>query len=151
MEECYEANYQPLDLTAYVEDRNYRFYELQNELLKNVNNSEKYDSILWEMFPFIEGVVRSLAKKKICKGVSKTIPDFDGKCFEAALETMGYYKDFPYYRAKKLENVAFHKVRQVFLNKNTALFEQSKSVDYLHDIGIEISTDDFLIYGDTEE
>lgn len=124
MADCYLANYPPLDLTLYEGDRNYDFYVLQNKYLK-----EQSELILWQMFPFIEGVVKSLAKKNICKGCS--VPDFEGKSLEAALIVMNKYKEFPYYRAESLETVCFYKVREIFLNKNLQLEERTKSYDYL--------------------
>ena len=124
--ECYQKNYPPLDLTKYEGDRNYEFYRLQNELCKN----GKIDTeILWKMFPIIEAVVASLAKKNICVGCN--VPDFEGKCFEASLRVMNYYKNFPYFKAKKLENVAFWKVREVFLDGNLQLNERTRDFDYI--------------------
>ena len=35
--ECYIANYPPLDLSLYQNDRNYNFYKLQNDLLPFLN------------------------------------------------------------------------------------------------------------------
>ena len=86
-------------------------------------------AIIWKMFPYIEGVVESLAKKKVCVGCK--VPDFEGKSFEASLRVMNYYKTFPYFRAKKLENVAFHKVREVFLDGNLKLNERTRDFDYV--------------------
>ena len=104
--ECYIANYPPLDLSAYKKDRNYNFYKLQNDLLITYNKEHRADkNILWQMFGTIENVVSSLAKKNICIGCN--VPDFDGKVFEAAIRVLNYYEKFPYFRAKKLENVAF--------------------------------------------
>ena len=86
-------------------------------------------NILWKMFPYIESVVESIAKKNVCAGCK--VPDFEGKSFEAALRVLQHYKKFPYFRAKKLENVAFHKVREVFLNGNLQLNERTRDFDYL--------------------
>lgn len=128
--ECYIKNYPPLDLTQYEGDRNYEFYRLQNELLLDYNKTRETNAkILWKMFPYIEGVVESLAKKKVCVGCK--VPDFEGKSFEASLRVMNYYKRFPYFRAKKLENVAFHKVREVFLDGNLQLNERTRDFDYV--------------------
>jgi hypothetical protein len=127
--DCYQKNYPPLDLSQYEGDRNYRFYELQNQLCKD----GKIDSnILWQMFPIIEGVVSSLAKKNICPGCN--VPDFEGKCFEASLRVMGYYQRFPYFKAKKLENVAYWKVKEVFLDGNLQLNERSSDFDYIFNL-----------------
>ena len=128
--DCYIQNYPPLDLSKYEKDRNYNFYKLQNELLLDYNKTGKTnEKILWEMFPYIEGVVESLAKKNVCAGCK--VPDFEGKSFEATLRVMQYYKRFPYFRAKKLENVAFHKVREVFLDGNLQLNERTRDFDYV--------------------
>ena len=128
--ECYIKNYPPLDLSKYEGDRNKEFYKLQNDLLIEYNKTGKTDkTILWKMFPYIEGVVESLAKKKVCVGCM--VPDFEGKAFEASLRIMGYYERFPYFRAKKLENVAFHKVREVFLDGNLQLNERTRDFDYV--------------------
>ena len=130
--DCYLSNYPPLDLslTKYKKDRNLRFYEIQNELLISYNQNGKIDKkILWEMFPYIEGVVKSLAKKNVCAGCK--VPDFDGKVLEATLKVMQHYENFPYFRAKKLENVAFHKVREVFFDKNLQLNERTISMSVL--------------------
>ena len=81
------------------------------------------------MFPYIEGVVKSLAKKNVCAGCK--VPDFDGKALEATLKVMQHYENFPYFRAKKLENVAFHKVREVFLDKNLQINERTISMSVL--------------------
>ena len=128
--ECYISNYPPLDLSKYEGDRNYNFYKYQNELLLWYNRHHEINKeILWKMFPYIEGVVESLAKKKVCVGC--VVPDFEGKSFEASLRVMGYYECFPYFRAKKLENVAFHKVREVFLDGNLQINERTRDFDYL--------------------
>lgn len=128
--DCYIKNYPPLDLSKYERDRNYEFYKLQNELLLDYNKTGKTNNtILWQMFPYIEGVVESLAKKNVCAGCN--VPDFEGKSFEASLRVMTYYKKFPYFRAKKLENVAFHKVREVFLDGNLQLNERTRDFDYV--------------------
>ena len=128
--DCYIKNYPPLDLSKYEGDRNYEFYKLQNDLLLDFNRTGKTNTaILWKMFPYIEGVVESLAKKKVCVGCK--VPDFEGKSFEASLRVMNYYKTFPYFRAKKLENVAFHKVREVFLDGNLQLNERTRDFDYV--------------------
>ena len=128
--ECYIKNYPPLDLERYKKDRNYEFYKLQNELLLDYNKTGVTNkTILWKMFPYIEGVVESLAKKNVCVGCK--VPDFESKAFEASLRVMNYYKMFPYFRAKKLENVAFHKVREVFLNGNLQLNERARDFDYV--------------------
>ena len=128
--ECYIKNYPPLDLTQYVRDRNYEFYKLQNDLLLEYSKTGKTNAqTLWKMFPYIEGVVESLAKKKVCVGCK--VPDFESKSFEASLRVMNYYKRFPYFRAKKLENVAFHKVREVFLDGNLQLNERTRDFDYV--------------------
>ena len=128
--DCYIANYPPLDLSKYEKDRNYNFYKYQNELLIWYNTHHEINKeILWKMFPYIEGVVESLAKKKVCTGCK--VPDFEGKSFEASLRVMGYYERFPYFRAKKLENVAFHKVREVFLDGNLQINERTRDFDYV--------------------
>ena len=134
--ECYIHNYQPLDLKKYEGDRNYEFYKLQNELLEEYNKTGKTNEvILWKMFPFIEGVVSSLAKKNVCTGCN--VPDFDGKSLEASLRVMNYYKSFPYFRARKLENVAFHKVREVFLDKNLQIEERSRDLEKFTNIAVD--------------
>ena len=74
-------------------------------------------------------VVESIAKKKVCVGCK--VPDFEGKSFEASLRVMSYYQKFPYFRAKKLENVVFHKVREVFLDGNLQLNERTRDFDYV--------------------
>lgn len=128
--DCYIKNYPPLDLSKYEKDRNYEFYKLQNDLLLEYNRTGQTNKeTLWKMFPYIEGVVESLAKKKICTGCK--VPDFEGKSFEASLRVMGYYERFPYFRAKKLENVAFHKVREVFLDGNLQINERTRDFDYV--------------------
>lgn len=149
--DCYLANYPPLDLSKYTNDRNLEFYQLQNELITEFNKTGKTNSeILWRMRPFIEGVVSSLAKKKICTGCN--VPNFDEKVFEATLRVMKHYQDFPYFRAEKLENYSFHKVREVFLDKNLQINERTRDFDYVleleqnrekYDIG-----DDYYDYGD---
>lgn len=128
--DCYIQNYPPLDLSKYSKDRNLEFYKLQNDLLLEYNRTGKTDTnILWKMFPYIEGVVESIAKKKVCVGCK--VPDFEGKSFEASLRVMSYYQKFPYFRAKKLENVVFHKVREVFLDGNLQLNERTRDFDYV--------------------
>ena len=128
--ECYINNYPPLELSKYEKDRNYEFYKLQNDLLVEYNKTGKINKeMLWKMFPYIEGVVESLAKKNVCAGCK--VPDFEGKSFEATLRVMQLYKKFPYYRAKKLENVVFHKVREVFLDGNLQLNERTRDFDYV--------------------
>jgi hypothetical protein len=125
--DCYLANYPPLDLSKYKNDRNYSFYKLQNDLLLNYNKTHTIDkNILWQMFGTIENVVSSLAKKNICKGCN--VPDFDNKVFEAATRVLGYYEKFPYFRAKGIENVAYWKVKEVFLDGNLQLNE--RAVDF---------------------
>ena len=125
--DCYIANYPPLDLSKYKNDRNYNFYKLQNDLLLNYNKTHTIDkNILWQMFGTIENVVSSLAKKNICKGCN--VPDFDNKVFEAATRVLGYYEKFPYFRAKGIENVAYWKVKEVFLDGNLQLNE--RAVDF---------------------
>ena len=128
--DCYIKNYPPLDLSKYEKDRNYEFYRLQNKLITEYSKIDKINtSILWKMFPYIEGVVESIAKKNICAGCK--VPDFDEKSFEASLRVMNYYRNFPYFRAKKLENVVFHKVREVFLDGNLQLNERTRDYDYI--------------------
>ena len=128
--DCYLSNYPPLDLSKYEKDRNYEFYRLQNELLLEYNKTGKTNKeILWKMYPYIEGVVESLAKKKVCVGCK--VPDFEGKSFEATLRIMSIYERFPFFRAKKLENVAFHKVREVFLDGNLQINERTRDFDYI--------------------
>jgi hypothetical protein len=122
--DCYLANYPPLDLSKYKNDRNYNFYKLQNDLLLNYNKTHTIDkNILWQMFGTIENVVSSLAKKNICKGCN--VPDFDNKVFEAATRVLGYYEKFPYFRAKGIENVAYWKVKEVFLDGNLQINERA--------------------------
>lgn len=128
--DCYLSNYPPLDLSKYEKDRNYEFYRLQNELLLDYNKTGKTNKeILWKMYPYIKGVVESLAKKKVCVGCK--VPDFEGKSFEATLRIMSIYERFPFFRAKKLENVAFHKVREVFLDGNLQINERTRDFDYV--------------------
>ncbi|MCQ2587950.1 MAG: hypothetical protein MJ174_07530 [Treponema sp.] len=134
-EDCYQKNYPPLDLEKYKKDRNYRFYELQNEYLLTHDMN-----VLWEMFPVIEGVCSSLAKK-FGKGI--VIPDFDGKVMEAALKVMQHYQSFPYFRAKKLENVAFHKVREVIFDKNLQINERTITLDALLELEQEEEEDEY--------
>lgn len=134
--DCYLQNYPPLDLSKYEGDRNYEFYKLQNDLLLEFNATGKSNKeILWKMFPYIEGVVESLAKKNVCAGCK--VPDFDGKCLEATSRIMAHYEAFPYFRANKLENVAFHKVREVFLDGNLRLNERARDYDYLLELTLE--------------
>ena len=122
--DCYIANYPPLDLSAYKNDRNYNFYKLQNDLLLTYNKTHKIDkNILWQMFEIIENVVSSLAKKNICKGCN--VPDFDSKTFEAATRVLNYYEKFPYFRAVGIENVAYWKMKEVFLDGNLQLNERA--------------------------
>lgn len=153
--ECYIKNYPPLDLSKYERDRNYEFYKLQNELLLDYNKTGKTNKeILWKMYPYIEGVVESLAKKNVCAGCN--VPDFEGKSFEATLRVMGYYERFPYFRAKKLENVAFHKVREVFLDGNLQLNERTRDFDYVLELErerekIEMGVIDNVCGSDREE
>ena len=129
-EDCYIQNYPPLDLSKYEGDRNYNFYKLQNDLLIEYNKTgETNKKTLWEMFPYVEGVVESLAKKNVCAGC--VVPDFEGKSFEASIRVLNHYERFPYFRAKKLENVAFHKVREVFLDGNLQLNERTRDFDYV--------------------
>ena len=107
--DCYITNYPPLDLSVYEGDRNYHFYELQNDLLLTYNKTHKIDkNILWQMFETIESVVGSLAKKNICVG--------------------------PYFRAKKLENVAYWKMKEVFLDGNLQLNERATDFDYVSNL-----------------
>lgn len=135
-DDCYLSNYPPLDLSKYEGDRNYEFYRLQNELLMDYNKTGKTNKeILWKMYPYIEGVVESLAKKNICIGCN--VPDFFGKSLEASLKIMGIYERDPYFRAKKLENVAFHKVQEVFLNGNLKLNERARDYDNLLEMALE--------------
>ena len=129
-DDCYIKNYPPLELEKYEKDRNYEFYKLQNELLIEYNQTGKTNKeTLWKMYPYIQGVVDSLAKKNICAGCK--VPDFEEKSFEAALRVLRHYKRFPYFRAKKLENVAYHKVREVFLDGNLQLNERTRDFDYI--------------------
>jgi hypothetical protein len=44
---------------------------------------------------------------------------------------MSIYERFPFFRAKKLENVAFHKVREVFLDGNLQINERTRDFDYV--------------------
>ena len=128
--DCYLKNYPPLDLSKYEKDRNYEFYKLQNDLILDYNKTGILNkTILWKMFPYIEGVVQSIAKKNVCTGCN--VPDFDGKSLETALRVMSIYERFPYFRAKKIENVVFHKVREVFLDGNLQLNERTRDFDYV--------------------
>ena len=132
-DECYITNYPPLELEKYQKDRNYEFYKLQNDLLVEYNKTGKTNiNTLWQMFPYIEGVVESLAKKNICTGCN--VPDFEGKSLEASLRVLNHYKRFPYFRAKKLENVAYHKVNEVFLDGNLQLNERATDFDYVSNL-----------------
>ena len=132
-DECYIKNYPPLELEKYKKDRNFEFYRLQNELLVEYNETGKTNKdTLWKMFPFVEGVVQSLAKKNVCVGCN--VPDFEGKSFEASLRVLAHYKRFPYFRAKKLENVAYHKVVEVFLDGNLQLNERATDFDYISNL-----------------
>lgn len=127
MKTCYAENFQPLDLSVYENDRNYEFYKLQNELLENYKKTGKTDeAIIWKMFPFIEGVCGSLAKKFVATGCH--VPHFEEKVLDSALAVCEHYRNQPYFRAEKLENYAFHKVREVFYDPNTQLNE--RMVDY---------------------
>ena len=135
-DDCYLSNYPPLDLSKYEGDRNYEFYRLQNELLMDYNKTGKTNKeILWKMYPYIEGVVESLAKKNICIGCN--VPDFFGKSLEASLKIMGIYERDPYFRAQKLENVAFQKVQEVFLNGHLKLNERARDYDNLLEMALE--------------
>lgn len=128
MDECYKANYQLLDLAPYIKDRNYEFYKLQNDLISNYHETKIVDpKILWKMYPFVEGVVSSLAKKRICTGIK--VPHFNDKVQDTVLLVLQHYKEFPYYRAKKLENIVWSKITEVFLNKNLQIDERTKSYD----------------------
>lgn len=134
--DCYLINYPPLDLSKYEGDRNYNFYKLQNELVIEYNKTGEIDkNILWKMFPYIEGVVSSLAKKNVCAGCN--VPNFAEKCLEATTRIMLHYSQFPYFRAEKLENVAFHKVREVFFNGNLQLNERAGNYDYVLELLLE--------------
>ena len=129
-DDCYIANYPPLELIDYKGDRNYKFYELQNKLIVEYSETGKVNKeILWQMYPYIEGVVESIAKKNVCAGCK--VPDFEEKSFEATLRVMRHYQRFPYFRAKKLENVVYHKVREVFLDGNLQLNERTRDFDYI--------------------
>jgi hypothetical protein len=50
---------------------------------------------------------------------------------------MKHYEAFPYFRAEKLENVAFHKVREVFLDGNLQLNERARDFNYLMELQLE--------------
>ena len=50
------------------------------------------------------------------------------------------YEAFPYFRAEKLENVAFHKVREVFLDGNLQLNERARDFNYLMELQLEKET-----------
>lgn len=145
-DDCYIANNPPLDLSKYKNDRNLEFYKLQNELIVEYNETGKLNNeTLWKMFPYVEGVVQSLAKKNVCVGCN--VPDFEGKSFEASLRVLMHYKRFPYFRAKKLENVAYHKVVEVFLDGNLQLNERTTDFDYVSNLEREQEE----IEGGTEE
>ena len=145
-DECYITNYPPLELEKYQKDRNYEFYKLQNDLLVEYNKTGKTNiNTLWQMFPYIEGVVESLAKKNICTGCN--VPDFEGKTFEAAIRVLNYYEKFPYFRAKKLENVAYWKMKEVFLDGNLQLNERATDFDYISNLERESDKNE----GGTEE
>ena len=145
-DECYITNYPPLELEKYQKDRNYEFYKLQNDLLVEYNKTGKTNlNTLWQMFPYVEGVVESLAKKNICTGCN--VPDFEGKALEASLRVLNHYKRFPYFRAKKLENVAYHKVNEVFLDGNLQLNERATDFDYISNLERESDKNE----GGTEE
>lgn len=134
--DCYIKNYPPLDLSKYEGDRNYNFYKLQNDLLLEYNRTGRTNKeTLWKMYPYIEGVVESLAKKNVCAGCK--VPDFDGKSLEATTRVMKHYETFPYFRAEKLENVVFHKVREVFLDGNLRINERTRDYDYLLELTLE--------------
>lgn len=135
-DDCYIQNYPPLDLSQYEGDRNREFYKLQNDLLLEYNRTGQTDkNILWKMYPYIEGVVESLAKKNVCAGCK--VPDFDEKCLEATSRIMKHYEAFPYFRAGKLENVAFHKVREVFLDGNLRINERATDFSYIMELQLE--------------
>lgn len=135
-DDCYIQNYPPLDLSKYEGDRNREFYKLQNDLLIDYNKTHQSNKqILWKMYPYIEGVVESLAKKNVCAGCK--VPDFDEKCLEVTSRIMKHYEAFPYFRAEKLENVAFHKVREVFLDGNLQLNERARDFNYLMELQLE--------------
>ena len=135
-DDCYIKNFPPLDLSKYEGDRNYEFYKLQNDLLLEYNKTGKTNKkILWQMFPYIEGVVESLAKKNVCTGC--VVPDFEGKSLEASSRILKHYEAFPYFRAEKLENVAFHKVREVFLDGNLQLNERATDFNYVMELQLE--------------
>lgn len=147
MNDCYLQNYPPLDLSNYKNDRNLEFYRLQNELLLSFNKTGKSDEhILWQMFPYIEGVVQSIAKKKVCIGC--VVPDFDGKSLEATLRIMNHYKKFPYFRAGKLENVVYHKVVEVFLDHNLQINERTCDYEALENYENELGKYDQDIEGE---
>jgi hypothetical protein len=84
------------------------------------------------MFDTVEKVVSSLAKKNVCVGCN--VPDFEGKVMEAALRVISYYKKFPYFRALKLENVAYWKMKEVFLDGNLQLNERATDFDYISNL-----------------
>lgn len=130
MSECYAQNFPPLNLKKYEGDRNFHFYELQNKLIENYNATGKTDdAILWEMFPYIEGVCGSIAKKFVATGCR--VPDFEGKVLESALKVQDHYRNQPYFRAKKLENYAYKKVQEVFYDPNLQLNERMADYDQL--------------------
>lgn len=138
--DCYISNYPPLELSKYEGDRNYNFYKLQNDLLLDYNkNGVTNESILWKMFPYIEGVVESIAKKNVCCGCR--VPDFEGKSLEASTRVLQHYKNFPYFRAEKLENVVFHKVREVFLDGNLRINERATDYNYVLELQLEKEKD----------
>jgi len=144
--DCYQANYPLLDLNKYKNDRNYRFYELQNKLqMEYVKTSKINNEILWQMYPYILGVVESVAKKKICTGCK--VPDFESKTLEAALRIINFYKLFPFFKARKLENVAFWKCKEVFHNPNLQINERVIDFDYL--LSLEAEQEQYDI-GDEE-
>jgi hypothetical protein len=58
-----------------------------------------------------------------------------------------HYKRFPYFRAKKLENVAYHKVVEVFLDGNLQLNERATDFDYVSNLEREADKNE----GGTEE
>ena len=134
--DCYISNYPPLELSKYEGDRNYNFYKLQNDLLLEYSKTgETNEKILWQMYPYIKGVVESIAKKNVCSGCK--VPAFDEKCLETTTRVMQHYKDFPYFRAEKLENVVFHKVREVFLDGNLKLNERATDYSYILELQLE--------------
>lgn len=122
----YAANIIVSDLREYEKDRNYKFYKAQNDYYKTGDFSK-----LWDGFACIKGVCESIAKKKAC-GIQ--IPNLEMKADEAALRVMSIYKKNKTFYIRKLENVCYWKVIEVFYNKDLQITERSANIDDFYNL-----------------